>query len=111
MQVVAILPCRGRKEQTLECVRRLLATENMQHGVEWRLVVVSGTDDSDVVESVVQSTKIHGLVAEKPRLSYWEALQHGTNEFPADYYVCLANDLLPAVQWLTSAMEKMKETF
>lgn len=111
MQVVAILPCRGRKEQTLECVRRLLATDRMQHGVEWRLVVVSGTDDSDVVESVAQSTNIHGLVAEKPRLSYWEALQYGTNEFPADYYVCLANDLLPAVQWLTSAMEKMKETF
>lgn len=111
MQVVAILPCRGRKEQTLECVRRLLATEIMQHGIDWRLVVVSGTDDSDIVESIAQSTNIHGLVAEKPRLSYWEALQYGTNEFPADYYVCLANDLLPAVRWLTSAMEKMQETF
>lgn len=111
MRVVAIMPCRGRKEQTLECVRRLLATDRLQHGLDWQLVVVSGTDDGEIVESVAKAANIHGLVAEKPRLSYWEALQYGTNEFPADYYVCLANDLLPAVQWLTSALEKMQETF
>ena len=58
MRVVAILPCRGRKEQTLECVRRLLATDRMQHGIDWQLVVVSGTDDADVVESVAKKTNI-----------------------------------------------------
>lgn len=111
MQVVAILPCRGRKEQTLDCVKRLLATDKMKHGVDWQLVLVSGSDDEEVVTEVATAANVHGVISERPRLSYWEALQEATNMFKANFYVCLANDLLPAVQWLSSSMHKMHTTF
>jgi len=111
MQVVAILPCRGRKEQTLECVRRLLATDKMKHGIQWQLVLVSGNEDADIVESIATSTNVYGIVSPKPRLSYWEALQEATIAYDAQLYVCLANDLLPSIQWLTSAVAKLNETF
>lgn len=111
MEVVAILPCRGRKEQTEDCVRRLLATERMKHGLDWQLVLSSGQEDADVVESIAKKTNTFGLIATEPRLSYWQALQEATNRYEATYYVCLANDLLPAVQWLSSAIDKMHETY
>jgi hypothetical protein len=111
MSVVVILPCRGRKEQTLNVVQRLLATSGLPHHVEWKLVLVSGSDDADVVQDIAKETKVFGLVSERNRLSYWEALQLATDEYPADLYACVANDVLPCVNWLVVAIQKFQETF
>lgn len=111
MYIVVILPCRGRKEQTLDVVQRLLATSGLQYGVDWKLVLVSGTDDADIVESVASQCNVSGVVDSAPRLSYWEALHVGSQEHKASLYVCVANDVLPCINWLAIAHKKMLDTF
>lgn len=109
--VVAILPCRGRKEQTQDCVRRLLATANIPHDTNWKLVLVGGIEDEDIVTSIASEFDVYGLVEQEPTLTYWTALQRATDDYPATHYAMLANDLLPAVNWLPQAMNKLLSTF
>lgn len=111
MHIVAILPCRGRKEQTLECVRRLLLTAGAPHNDFWKLVLVGGSEDADVVESIASETGVYGLVEAEERLTYWTALSRATEEYRGTHYICLANDLLPVVNWLQNAVKKMGYSF
>jgi hypothetical protein len=111
MHIVAILPCRGRKEQTLECVRRLLFTAGIPHGESWKMILVGGKEDADIVESVAAETGVYGLVESEEHLTYWLALSCATEEYPATHYICLANDLLPVVHWLAKAVKKMNHSF
>lgn len=109
--VVAILPCRGREEQTRECVRRLLATVNIPHDTNWKLVLVSGTEDEQIVTSIANEFNVYGLVEQEERLSYWTALQRASTDYKGTHYAMLANDLIPAVNWLSQAMNKLLSVF
>lgn len=111
MSIVVILPCRGRKEQTLNVVQRLLATSGLQHLHDWKLVLVSGSDDADVVEYVSSQTGVYGIIDSQPRLSYWEALQVATEAYQAPLYACVANDVLPCINWLAVAQQKFYEMY
>lgn len=112
LDIVAILPCKGRKEQTLECVKRLIATAGVQHNTYWKLVLVSGKEDEDIVSFISQETNVFGIIESEPSLTYWQALQRATSDYPtATHYIMLANDLLPAVNWLTNAIHKLVQTF
>ncbi len=110
-KVVVILPCRGRHEQTLECVRRMVATAGLPHNDVWKMVLVGGSNDEEIVSDVSKKIGVYGLIESEPQLTYWTALQRATNDFPAEYYACIANDLLPVVNWLSSAVHKMQTTF
>jgi len=111
LEIVAILPCRGRKEQTLDCVQRLIATSGIPHNTYWKLVLISGKEDEDIVTSVSGVTNVYGIVETEPVLTYWQALQRASQDFPATHYIMLANDLIPAVNWLTNAIHKLTNTF
>lgn len=96
MLVLAIMPCRGRKEITLECVKRL----NYTASVPYKLVTVSGQEDRDIVLST-EKLGATPLVSNKPKLSYWEALQYATNTFTdIPILANLSNDILAGKDWL-----------
>ena len=110
-KIVAILPCRGRKEQTRDCTHRLLATSGMRYGIDWQLVLVGGKDDEELIADISRDANVYGLIEQEPQLTYWTALQRASDDFDADYYISLANDLLPVVNWLSIAHQKMQSTF
>lgn len=105
MKVAAIMPCRGRAEQTVANVRRLLATAG---DVEWRLVaVISETPDlggqlSDLGVSSLEYNR---------RITYWQALAAMTRETVEPLLVNLANDVLPGQHWLARAVAAYRATF
>lgn len=110
------MPCRGRAEQTVKNVRRLLATAG---DVEWRLVLVIDGDPAlfqelaqvDAPIEVIASVKY----SRKPsthRVGYWRSMQAGTEwASNADLLACLANDLLPGQHWLQRAHAAYRELF
>ncbi|NDA63893.1 MAG: hypothetical protein EBX50_17975, partial [Chitinophagia bacterium] len=69
MLVMAVIPCRGRLNQTLEVIERIKYTEK----IPFRIVTVSGQEDKSVVEAT-KSMGAEGIISDKPKLTYWEAL-------------------------------------
>jgi hypothetical protein len=108
VRVAAILPCRGRAEQTVRNVRRLLATAG---DVAWELWLVAG-GEQEVFEAIapLRSAQVHVLTY-GGRMPYWKALGAATRESHAPLLVGLANDLLPGAQWLQRAVEAYDATF
>lgn len=102
MRVAAIMPCRGRAEQTVRNVRRLLATAG---DVEWGLILVSDGDDS---APVLEGTS---RLIMRERGGYWRALAYATMTTDAPLLVNLANDLLPGQHWLQRAYAAYTQTF
>ena len=51
MNVAAILPCRGRREQTIVNVKRLLATAGYD---QWRLYAIGGKEESDTLTALAK---------------------------------------------------------
>lgn len=105
MNVAAIMPCRGRAEQTVANVRRLLATAG---AVEWRLVgVISETPGlgGQLSELGVSSLEYNR------RMTYWQALEVATRETVEPLLASLANDLLPGQHWLQRAVAAYAQTF
>lgn len=118
MKVAAIMPCRGRAEQTIANVRRLLATAG---DVDWRLTLVVDGDptcltalrQSDVSASVICSVQ-WSLDPPTKRVGYWGAMQAGSDWLEnarAPLLACLANDLLPGQHWLQRAVRAYQQTF
>lgn len=99
-RVAAILPCRGRAEQTARNVRRLLDTAGDGAG-GWRLTCVVG-GEPDVYEVVKGACP--DMLFTPHRLTYWQALAYATERTDAPLLVNLANDLLPGAQWLARAV-------
>jgi hypothetical protein len=110
VNVAAIMPCRGRAEQTVRNVKRLLATAG---NVEWQLYVVAGSDDSTVIDAVMRnvSQTVIQVTSRTPRLTYWQALALATDRIDAPLLVNLANDLLPGQHWLQRAVAAYQQTF
>lgn len=107
MNIAAILPCRGRHEQTVVNIKRLLATAGYDR---WRLIAVGGKDDHVLLDSLA-SFGVEVVRSDVPRVTYWQALQGATQHTDAPYLVNLANDLLPGQHWLRRAVEAYAETF
>lgn len=98
--LLGILPCRGRKQITIECVTRLVYTASLET-YPWKLVAVSGKEDRDIVKAVSKLGAIPLVDENRDKLTYWEALQFATDtftEFPL--LANLANDILPCGNWL-----------
>jgi hypothetical protein len=107
MNIAAILPCRGRKEQTVINVKRLLQTAGYE---QWRLYAIGGKEEADTLTALAK-IGVPTMVAEADRLTYWEALQEATNVTNEPLICTLANDLLPGMHWLGRAVKAYQETF
>lgn len=102
--LLGILPCRGRKELTLECVTRLNYTAS-QETYPWKLVVVSGKEDKHIVTAAAKLGAIPLVDETRKKLTYWEALQYATDVF-TDFPLLanLANDIIPGGGWLQKGL-------
>lgn len=111
------MPCRGRPEQTVRNVRRLLATAGLTHGADWTLYLVgSAREHADITATASQiATELHQSVviasSNTERLTYWQALAMITARIDAPLIANLANDLLPGQHWLQRAYSAYRETF
>ena len=107
MNVAAILPCRGRKTQTIVNVKRLLATAGYDR---WRLYAVGGKEEADTLSGLAK-LGVPTLTAEADRLTYWEALHEATAVTSEPLIATLANDLLPGMHWLQRAVKAYRDEF
>jgi hypothetical protein len=111
MQVVAVLPVRGRPEQTLQYAQRLRATAGMV-GTHW--VAVGAQPDQVTLQALADAGWITACV-QTERITYWNALAWGSSEkvYAAHipFVVTLANDLLGGPQWLERGMQAYRERF
>lgn len=119
--IAAIMPCRGRVDQTVRNVKRLLSTAG---DVEWSLFCVVDGDDT-VMTALVQLIEAEHYAPGRlywkwlspdhgRRWGYWRALQSVTDAAPttdAPLLVNLANDLLPGQHWLARAEAAYRATF
>lgn len=109
MNIAAILPCRGRPEQTVAVVRRLLATAGYD---DWRLICVGGTDEQETLLACSAAGAVVRHYLDVPRLTYWQALARETAmQREATHLIGLANDLLPGQHWLRRAVDAYRGTF
>lgn len=106
MNVAAIMPCRGRPEQTVACVRRLLSTA----GAPFQLICVGGHDEHALLDQL-GTLGATVLKSNATRVTYWQALEGATQQTDAQLLVNLANDLLPGQHWLKRALEAYQEQF
>lgn len=102
------MPCRGRAEQTVRNVRRLLSTAG---AVDWRLTCIGGGDEAPTILACSEAGAHVRHVLDVPQLSYWEALQFETERTDAPLLANLANDLLPGQNWLQRALEAYRGAF
>ena len=107
MHVAAILPCRGRKEQTIQNVKRLLQTAGYDR---WRLYAVGGKEESDTLTGLAK-LGIPTMTAQADKLTFWEALHEATSVTTEPLICTLANDLLPGADWLKRAVAAYSEMF
>lgn len=107
-RVAAILPCRGRPEQTVRNVRRLLATAG---AVDWTLYCVVSNIHDPGLGSALGDTG--AAIAWLPQFTYWQALAFVTQRIATDapLLASLANDLIPVGPWLQRAVEAYDATF
>lgn len=104
MNVAAIMPCRGRPEQTVACVRRLLSTA----GAPFQLICVGGKDEHALLDQLAP-LGVTVLKSDATRVTYWQALTYATERTNAHLLVNLANDLLPGQHWLKRAIDAYQE--
>lgn len=107
------MPCRGRAEQTVRNVKRLLATAG---DVEWSLYLVGGDNEVGLIwkacsEADITLEKISMMTTAAQRVTYWQALEIATRNTDAPLIVNLANDLLPGQHWLQRAVAAYHATF
>lgn len=107
MNIAAIMPCRGRPEQTITNVRRLLATAGH---ADWKIIFVGGREEMGVLGKLAQYGEGWGN-AEAARLTYWQALAHATERTDATHLINLANDLIPGMHWLKRAVTAYQHAF
>lgn len=102
------MPCRGRAEQTVRNVRRLLATAG---NVEWQLICIGGETEQDLLMACSAAGAKVRHILDARRLTYWQAMAEETRLSGADLLACLANDLLPGQHWLARAYAAYRELF
>ena len=99
--IVVVMPVRGRTLQTVDAFRRLRATANTPA----RYIAVGGRDDIDTIQAAATEVQhVIPIIADVPRLSYWQALSMATQDLGDDTLIAaVASDLLPVVGWLSRA--------
>lgn len=106
------MPCRGRAEQTVANVRRLLATAG---DVEWRLICVVSQDEQPLIDALLPLTGPESpLIVFTPfagGATYWQALTYATQDADAPLLCNLANDLWACDDWLRLAVEEYQQRF
>jgi hypothetical protein len=107
MNVAAIMPCRGRAEQTIRNAKRLLATAG---NVEWRLYAVGARGEAEWFGQLRQMG-VETFCHDSDRLTYWQAMQWAIKRTDALLIASLANDLIPVGPWLQRAVEAYQQTF
>jgi hypothetical protein len=105
--IAAIMPCKGRLDQTVANVKRLLGTAGYQ---DWRLYAIAGRADRDVLTALAK-IGIPTMTPEAETLTYWQALADATAVLKEPLLINLANDVLPGQHWLRRAVEAYQETF
>lgn len=108
MRVAAIMPCRGRAQQTATNVRRLLATSGY---TDWQLHLIGTEADMRVLAPLVDPTRVILDSVRTERLTYWQALRVVTYQVDSPLLANLANDLLPGQHWLARAVAAYRQTF
>jgi hypothetical protein len=108
MNVAAIMPCRGRAEQTVRNVRRLLSTAGYS---DWQLTCIGSEHERDVLLACSAAGAKVRSVFHIERLTYWQALAEETRLTDAPLLCNLANDLLPGQHWLQRAVAAYTATF
>ena len=104
MIVAAIMPCRGRAEQTRRNAERLRDTA----GASGVLIAIGGRDETAIVFGLDGWMPI---AASTPQLSYWQALAVATRHIAATHLIGLANDLWACDDWLRFAVEDYQAAF
>jgi hypothetical protein len=99
------MPCRGRAEQTVRNLKRLIGTVGQ---VEWDLICVTGGEPELARQLHELGVKCH---EHDTRLTYWEALARVSHMSNAPLICNLANDLLPGQHWLQRAVSAYAQTF
>jgi hypothetical protein len=110
MRVAAIMPCRGRADQTVRNVRRLLATAGYS---DWQLICVGAEHESRLLQQCAELGATIRHAPHRQRLTYWEALTLGADPLSRNttLFANLANDLLPGQHWLQRAVAAYQATF
>lgn len=113
MNIAAILPCRGRPEQTVANVKRLLATAGYD---QWHLYLAGGDDEVGTIWQACSQNdgtgeRISMVTTAARRITYWRALAMVTEMCNATHLIGLANDLLPGQHWLARAADAYRQTF
>jgi len=108
MRVQAILPCRGRPEQTIRNVQRLLATAG---NADWKLTCIGTESERELLISLSHLGVHTRCVLDRERLTYWQAMQYETDLSESDLICNLANDLLPGMHWLARGVAAYQEAF
>lgn len=106
MNVAAIMPCRGRFDQTIANAARLQKTAGF--AAHW--IAIGVTEDGDTLQSL-RLNGWHSMVSRLERLTYWQALEVAMQASDAPLIANLANDLLPGQHWLARAVAAYQETF
>lgn len=109
--IAAIMPCRGRAEQTVRNVKRLLSTAGMQQGMHtWQLICVIDRDPE--VNDALARADVPIWRVEGHKRGYWNGLVLATAMWPEfDLLLNLANDLLPGQHWLQRSLAAYRATF
>jgi hypothetical protein len=107
--IAAIMPCKGRAEQTVRNVQRLLATAHKHHARTWQLYCVMADDDD--TPAIELSQHCIAMQVATDRLTYWQALTYATERTDADLIVNLANDLWACDGWLATAEAEYRHHF
>lgn len=109
MDVAAIMPCRGRAEQTVANVRRLLATAG---DVSWQLVLVCD-GDRDVYNALRRELPDVTVGGAQVAQGYWRCLDQGMRQQAPDatHLINLANDLIPGRHWLARGVAAYRARF
>lgn len=109
MQVAAIMPCRGRAEQTVANVRRLLTTANYD---QWQLICVAHEPEVWKSLRAMGEYTPHQVLAHQAPVTYWQGMIYGMKAFwDATHLMCLANDLWSCDDWLKLAVEEYRHHF
>lgn len=108
MRVAAIMPCRGRAEQTVANVRRLLTTAG---DVDWQLICM--VDRDPAVMGALANADLPVWRMDTEKKGYWYALQQATDYWRVDFthIASLANDLIPVGPWLRRAVDAYQSEF
>jgi hypothetical protein len=101
VRVHVVMPVRGRREKSVEAMKRLKETA----GYKASYVAIAGGADQEILQAMAgHCTAIVHLYQDS--LTYWQALHLSTKALPDDTYVVnVANDIIPAVNWLRRAVD------